>query len=198
MTAAPALPLFARLHLHLAPPDPAWPVYGRPYVHRLCRNVITHRKSGANGAEALADASVIGGLPTVLGQTPWDFFDVAAMTLALLSSTAYTDAKRAIEEEEEESTGGSMGGGEGSGDGSLSGGSGGGSHIGGQGPSAVAGRAPAPPSSAAGCGRPVPLACSAGRRGVWGQGALRAATLAPRTRVQRSLAAPPASGLRLL
>ncbi len=144
----------------------------------------------------MADASVYEGLPTALGQAPADFFDAAAAILGLLPSQAFGEAKRMIETEELSGDGSdSEGGGEGSGSESFSGGS---SRIGRQGPSAVAGRAHAAPVPAAGCGRPVPLACSTGRRGVWGQAGLRAATLAQRAHVQRSLVAPPSSGLRLL
>ncbi|GIL77449.1 hypothetical protein Vretimale_2913 [Volvox reticuliferus] len=54
------------------------------------------------------------------------------------------------------------------------------------------------PGLAAGCGQHGPLVNTTGRHGVWGQGGLRAATLAPRLHVKHSLFAPSAAkGLRL-
>ncbi|GIL92372.1 hypothetical protein Vretimale_19853 [Volvox reticuliferus] len=57
---------------------------------------------------------------------------------------------------------------------------------------------PVCPGLAAGCGQHGPLVNTTGRHRVWGQGGLRAATLAPRLHVQHSLFAPSAAkGLRL-
>ncbi len=191
----------------------------RPGVRtcRLSRNVLAHtepwdREYGvtvdAGAVEALSqhtvDLSLVEALPRVLGQSLVAFNDAMVGALRVLP-------RHTVEEAAAEFAAQLSGGGDGSveglaeGVGSSSGGLSSGTGSGGRRGSSSGGPrrrgvramaaecAPARPGPAVGCGQRTPLVYATGRHGGWGQGGPRAATLALRLRVQRSLFAPSAA-----
>ncbi|GLC34845.1 hypothetical protein PLESTM_000246200 [Pleodorina starrii] len=179
---------------------------------RLSRNVLAHTKPWDRKHGVAVDVDVIEALPRVLGRSHLAFNELAVGALRMLPR--HTMEEAAAELDAQLSSGGasieSLAKDEGSSSGGLSSGTGGSRWGGQRGGRSGEGRgrgvramadncAPACPGPAAGCGQRTPLVYATGRHtGVWGQEGPRAATLAPRLRVQRSLFAPSAAvGLRL-
>lgn len=171
----------------------------------------------------MVDVTVIEALPSVLGQSISYFNNVMVEAMCILSR--HTVGEGAAQFDAELSgVGGSIeglakdqGSSSSSSGGSLSSGTGGSSRGGRRGSSrggrhgssngrghrrgarAMADKClPACPGPVAGCGLRTPLVFATGSSGVWGQGGLRVATLAPRLHVRCLLFAPSAAvGLRL-